>query len=397
MKAKRWLQLIVVLVVMVSCTKKAEEFNSKFELFKKYILNFSSGLVSAKSDIRVVLAFENQNWKTNQELDDDLFTISPSVDGKVVALSNNTIAFIPEKKLKQNTEYQITFHLSELKDTPKELDDFNFTIKTKKQDFTINPTDLQSYSKEYQYLNGTIVCSDDVDLDNISKVIKAKQKDSDLKVKVLKSSKATNIFNFVIDSIQRKVEDEVIEITWDGNDQGIDQKGSMDYVIPGKNNFKIVAAEVQQEDSQVLVVNFSDPLSREQDFEGLVQVEGAGNLKFATAGNLLKVYFEQSLKGELQLEVFQGIQSEDGYKMKENFTQKVTFEQTKPGVRFIKSGTIMPSSSNLKLNFEAVNLNAVDIKVYQIYKNKLLYRFQSITIQNHKLFHQTVHPLIPHI
>lgn len=65
MKAKRWLQLIVVLVVMVSCTKKAEDFNSKFELFKKYILNFSSGLVSAKSDIRVVLAFENQNWKTN--------------------------------------------------------------------------------------------------------------------------------------------------------------------------------------------------------------------------------------------------------------------------------------------------------------------------------------------
>lgn len=372
MKAKRWLQLIVVLVVMVSCTKKAEDFNSKFELFKKYILNFSSGLVSAKSDIRVVLAFENQNWKANQELDEDLFTISPSVDGKVVALSQNTIAFIPEKKLNQNTEYQITFHLSELKDTPKELEDFNFTVKTKKQDFTINPTDLQSYSKEYQYLNGTIVCSDDVDLENISKVIKAKQKDTDLKVKVLKSSKATNIFNFVIDSIQRKVEDSQIEISWDGNDQGIDQKGSMDYVIPGKNNFKIVSAEVQQEDSQVLVVNFSDPLSREQDFDGLVQVEGASNLKFATAGNLLKVYFEQSLKGELQLEVFQGIKSEDGFKMKENFTQKVTFEQTKPGVRFIKSGTIMPSSSNLKLNFEAVNLNAVDIKVYQIYKNNIL-------------------------
>ena len=110
---------MLLLIVTFSCGKKSENFNSDFNLYKDYILNFSSGLVSANSDIRVVLAFDKKEWTANQELDSDLFSISPSVNGKVVALSSNTIAFVPSKKLDQNTEYQVTFHLDEVKDVPK--------------------------------------------------------------------------------------------------------------------------------------------------------------------------------------------------------------------------------------------------------------------------------------
>src|SRR5690606_1351946 len=95
MKFKNYLQLVLLLIVGFSCGKKTENFNSNFNLYKDYILNFSSGLVSTKTDVRVVLAFENKDWKANQELDSDLFSISPKVKGKVVALSTNTVAFIP--------------------------------------------------------------------------------------------------------------------------------------------------------------------------------------------------------------------------------------------------------------------------------------------------------------
>ena len=50
--------------------------NSDFSLFHEYILNFSSGLVSANSDIRVTLAFDKQEWQPNQEIDKNLFDIS---------------------------------------------------------------------------------------------------------------------------------------------------------------------------------------------------------------------------------------------------------------------------------------------------------------------------------
>jgi len=166
MKTIKLIGLFLAIFVLHSCSKKsAADFNSDFSLYKDYISSFSSGFVSVSSDIRVQLAFNKSDWKPNQELDDDLFDISPSVSGKVVALSSNTIAFIPKDKLDQNTLYQVTLRLSKINDkTPKELENFNFSLKTIKQDFIVNTLDLQSYDKDTYYLNGTIKTADNLSL-----------------------------------------------------------------------------------------------------------------------------------------------------------------------------------------------------------------------------------------
>jgi alpha-2-macroglobulin len=374
MSIKRLLQLVLAVVVLHSCGKKVstEEFNSDFSLFKEYIQTFSSGLVSTKSDIRVVFAFDKNEWQANEEVDQDLFDISPSIKGKVVALSSNTLAFIPEEKLEQDTEYRITLKLSKIIKTPKNLSEFKFSIKTFKQDFTVNTLDLQSYSKDWQFLNGVIQTSDYLDFETAKKLVEVNQNGKKLNIRFDKSMSSPTEFKFVIDSIKRQVDDSTIKISWDGTPFKIDQKGSVDFEIPGKNNFKIIGVEVADENNQTLHINFSDPIKKGQDLQGLVAVESAGNPKFAIQGNVLKVFFTESLKGDLLLEVFQGIQSEDGYKMKADYAEKVSFNQLKPGIRFIKNGTILPSSNNLKINFEAANLKAVDVKVYKIYKNNIL-------------------------
>ncbi len=393
MKINQILKLFLVLILLVSCSKDSKDFNSDPSLFKEYILNYSSGIVSAKSDIRVVLAFDNADWTPNKKLDSDLFSINPSVDGKVIALSTNTLAFVPNEALESDKEYQVTFHLSEVKDVKSELKNFNFTIKTIKQDFVVSTLDLQSYSKDYMYLNGILTTSDELDIESAKKLLQVDQNGKAVKVKFDKDLSGKKEFKFVIDSIQRFVEDSKIAINWNGKEVGIDQKGTLEYEIPGKNNFKIITAEVQEDNNQVLLLNFSDPLKKGQDFDGLINVESATNLKFSTAGNLLKVLFEEPLKGELLVEVFQGIQSEDGYKMKQNFSQKISFQQIKPAVRFIKSGTILPSSNNLKINFEAVNLSAVDVKVYKIYKNNILQFLQDNQINGNRNLQKVASPI----
>ena len=364
--------VLAALFLIVSCSKESKDFNSNYGLFKEYILNFSSGLISAHDDIRVVLAFDIPDYTPNKEIDEDLFTVNPNVKGKVVAMSANTLAFVPNEPLQNNQEYQVSFHLSKLKEVKSELEKFNFTVKTIKQDFVINFQDLQSYSKDYFYLNGVLNTSDNFPMEKANQLISVLQKDKKLSVKIDKEFSNAREFKFVIDSIQRFEEDSKIKVSWDGKDFNIEQKGETEIDIPGKNNFSVLSAEVEEENTQVLLLNFSDPLKKNQDFNGLVQVESANQLKFATAGNLLKVFFTEPLKGELLVEVFQGIESEDGYKLKQNFSQKIAFEQLKPSVRFVKSGTILPSSNNLKINFEAVNLSAVDVKVYKIYKNNVL-------------------------
>ncbi len=428
MKTKGLIYVFSVFFLFQACGKKsAADFNSDFSLFKEYIVSFTGGIVSAQSDIRVVLAFDN-NWKVNQVLDDDLFDISPSVNGKVIALSNNTIAFIPEKKLESGTEYQVTLHLDKLNpkiaEKDKELTNFNFTIKTIKQDFVVNILDLQSYSKEYQYLNCVLKTADIIDFEIAKKLIEAQHNGNDLKIIFEKSNAVGKEFKFRIDSIQRLDSKSKLEIAYDGNDYDINQKGTIDFPIMALNEFKVIKTEMQEGNNQSLSINFSEPLEKGQDFKGLVAIQNTSNLKFSTQGNVLKVYFDndkaveklvevapepvaiavasdttavavdtasveepeevavveqepavifsQKLSGELLLEVFQGIESEYGKKLNENFSEKISFDEIKPNVRFIKNGTILPSSSNLKLNFEAVNLRAVDVKVYKIYKNNIL-------------------------
>ncbi|MGX7667242.1 alpha-2-macroglobulin family protein [Flavobacterium pedocola] len=432
MKTKTLVYAFVMFLLLQSCAKKsAADFNSDFSLFKDYISNFSGGMVSSYSDIRVVLAFDKKEWKANQELDRSLFNISPNVDGKVVALSNNTIAFIPEDKLDQDTEYQVTLKLNELINTKKGLEEFNFTIKTFKQDFKVETEDIQSYSPDYQYLNGTLKTADKIDFETAKKLISATQRDKAVKIKFTQSAKLATEFRFIVDSIQRYPTESVLEITYDGDDADIDQKGTINYNVPAKNHFKIVKVSVPEGNNQMVLVNFSEPLRRGQDFNGLVSIQNAQNLKFSAQGNLLKVYFnndlpeeepknateeaaavveaaaaavdsvavavdtttlyneitvdpeyeaedeqktvvESVLKGSITIDFFEGIESEYGQKLSKNYVSTVSFEPIKPNIRFIKNGTILPSSNNLKLNFEAVNLKAVDVKVYKIYKNNIL-------------------------
>jgi len=446
MKAKGLVYVFLALFVFQACSKKsAADFNSDFSLFKGYITDFTGGIVPAATDIRVVFAFDKKEWKANQVLDNDLFDISPSVHGKVIALSSNTIAFIPAKKLKQDTEYQISLKLSGIIKVPEELSTFNFTIKTIKQDFLVTTQDVQSYSPEFQYLNGTIKTADKMDVATAVKLITAEQKGKRLNIKFDKAQRSGTEFKFIIDSIQRFSEESKVEIIYDGDDVDIEQKGKIDYVVTSKTDFKVVNVEVPEGNNQTLLINFSEPLQKGQDFKGLVNLQNSYNLKFATQGNLLKVFFnnkapveekpdavaiainnavtadstvtttpvvdstaiadetdsdvdsvtsaEESFTGELLLEVFQGIESEYGQKMQRDFTTKISFEQIKPSVRLVKSGTILPSSSNLKINFEAVNLKSVDIKVYKIYKNNILQFLQYNNLNGNQNLKQVAQPV----
>jgi uncharacterized protein YfaS (alpha-2-macroglobulin family) len=416
MKTSKIFGLFVAILLLQSCSKKSvSDFDSDPSLFKDYITGFSSGFVSVHSDFRVQLAFNKTDWKPNQELDTNLFDISPSVSGKVVALSPNTIAFIPKDKLEQNTLYQITFHLSEVTNkVSKELKNFNFSVKTIKQDFIVNTQDLQSYSKDWYYLNGNLKTADNLSFEDAQKIIEATQNNKKLKINFDKSVSTNTDFKFTIDSIQRFDEDTEIIINSDGDNVGIDQKGVLKFPIPGKNQFKVLKIEPGDSNNQSILINFSDPLKKDQDFKGLVAIENTSNLKFTTMGNVLKVFYnkepesskvdrgstteavvdsaavveveetaqstETGFSGTKLVEVFQGVENIDGYKMKNSYSEKILFDQIKPGVKLIKSGTILPSSNNLKINFEAANLNAVDVKIFKIYKSNILQFLQDNAI-----------------
>lgn len=366
--------LILVLVFGCNQEKKTDKLTlDNLNLYQDYITEVTHGIISAKSDVRVVFNMPIETWVDGQELNRDLLKVSPKTKGKVVALNSRTLAFVPDDSFEQDTQYEFTLNLKKLMtDLPKDLHNFTFGIKTIKQQFNVYTQAIQSYSKEYQYLEGQVITSDQLALNEIKKLISVTQEGKSVSLKFDATVKEGYQFPFKIDSISRFEEDTELEVVWDGANLGIESSGKNSIKIPGKSNFSILDVVVEASGNQAVLINFSDPLKKGQNFKGLVILEGDDNPKYAIEGNVLKVYPSKDIDGSSELNVFEGIESVDGYRLKSTYNQQISFEQMKPEVRFLSNATILPSSNNLKINFEAVNVKAVHVSVLRVFENNIL-------------------------
>jgi len=379
--AKPLLRSFILFLILIGCKTEKESPAQQLDnlnRFQEHITQVTHGIVSAQSDVRIVLNEPVKGWNSGDELDSDLFKVSPSVKGKVIGLNERTIAFVPENGFEQDTEYQFSLELDEIiKDLPDSLETLTFSIKTLKQQFNIYTDALQSYSKEKQYLTGQLRLADEFPLDKAKQLVSATYKGKPINLKFDTAVKQGTQFSFKIDSIQRFEEDTDLNISWDGRKFDIDTKGEHTVKIPGKNNFTVLDATVEMGEKTMVLVNFSDPIKKGQNFKGLVVLERDNSPKYAVDGNSLKVYPSKDIEGTVNLEIFEGIESTDGYKLRQKFTEHLAFEQLKPQVRLLSNGSILPSSNNLKINFEAVNLKSVDVAVFKIYQNNILQFLQN--------------------
>ena len=384
MRSKQ-LTLMVLLMAMVFSCKDNNQQTDTDNLFKfrDYISYTTSGYISIADPIIINLANEQVGWDTDKNLDNDLISIKPYVEGRLVAKNKHSLHFIPDEYLKSDTEYTVTVHLGDLgKDIPKDYKDYTFQFKTIKPNFVINSNDLQSYSKDWQYLEATIKSADVMSLSDAKRLVSANQNGKTLKIAWNEANTEARFFQFKIDSIRRQVEDSEIEIKWDGDHLDIDNEGASTLKIPGKNNFTIVNVEAIRNPEQLISINFSDPIKKEQNFSGLISIKDQNAPNIVVDGNVLKVYPESRLVGNIQLEVFQGITNEEGYKLKQAFSELISFEELKPAVRLMSNGVILPNSNDLKFNFEAVNLSAVDVRIIKIFEDNVLQLLQDSDLAN---------------
>ena len=365
--------LTILFLVFFSCDKDKKTDSDNIFKFREYISFTTSGVNSVKSNVAVNLIKPVDGWESDKVIKNNFFSISPSVSGQLIAKNNHAFIFKPNDDLDPATEYVVTLELDKLyKKIDDQLKTYTFTFKTKTPNFSINTTSLQSYDKEWQYILGNLKSADEISQEKAKELLNVFQDNKPLVVNWNESKLSSTYFEFKIDSVKRKEQDDIIKIKWNGKSIGSNNTGESTFSIPGRDNFTLVNLEVIQTPEQYVSLNFSDPIKKEQNFDGLVSIQNAKKLNFIVDGNLLKVYPESKLSGTLQVDVFEGISSIDNYKLKTTFSQVIAFEDVKPEVRLINSGVILPNSKDLKFNFEAVNLKAVDVRIIKIYEDNVL-------------------------
>ncbi|AEH00759.1 Ig-like domain-containing alpha-2-macroglobulin family protein [Lacinutrix sp. 5H-3-7-4] len=381
MQIKSFFALILCIFLAQSCKKKSTETDNLFK-FRDYISYTTSGRVSTTSNIQISLAKEVEGWETGNVINENLISVSPNVSGNLTVANKHALVFTPNEPLKSDTEYSVTVKLKEIyPDISQEFSNYTFQFKTITPNFNIVTNALQSYNKEWQYLLGVVKSADNITIDQAKQLVEASQGGKDLKIEWNESRLPSRQFEFKIDSINRKIEDSEILIKWNGKAIKADNSGENTVVIPGKNNFTITKIDVVQNPEQYLSINFSDPIKKQQNFDGLVTIQNSKNPKYIVDGNVLKAYPDSKITGNVQVDVFQGIKNTEGYKLKKPFSETISFEEVKPQVRLVNSGVILPNSQELKFNFEAVNLKKVDLKIIKIYEDNVLQFLQDNNLQ----------------
>lgn len=379
MKNNLVLSLLLVLLIAIGCKKKPEAVTD-VNAYNEYISVYPKQTISVVPKLRFYL-----NKKVSvTEVQNDVISISPKVKGKVL-LTDNVLSFVPEELLKSDTKYTLTLHLDKLyPDVEKELKTLTLALKTKKLDFNVNLQGASIYDKDWYYVEGKLQASDVIEGKKAFELIKATYKGKNQKIKFDITDDYASTITFKVDSLQRYAEDTSLKVNWNGAAINSKVKGDREVVITGKSNFKVLSFYVFNERKQRIEISFSDPINTEQNLKGLIQFINKKNQDFTYKiyNNVVRIYPKKSFKNKVNIEIFKGIKNTEGYTLKNNVTRTLYFEQLAPAISFVKSGSILPSSNNLKINFKAVNLKAVDVLVYKIYKNNVLQFLQNNNLTN---------------
>ena len=93
-----------------SCKEKPSETDNLFR-YKEYISYTTSGIQPVQTAIRVEVAKSLTQFEIDEEIPQDIVTISPKVSGTLSVRNQRLLEFTPIEPLKPDTEYSVTVHL----------------------------------------------------------------------------------------------------------------------------------------------------------------------------------------------------------------------------------------------------------------------------------------------
>ncbi len=341
--------------------------------FTPYISAFTMGHISARSPILVRLADGLTYKDSSTTAIAKLFDLDPSVEGTVSWSDRNTLSFLPAQRLQQDQTYDVTFHLGELAVLPKGLSDFRFQVMTYHQGIDLRVDNMQPVSPtdmKWQRVHVGVYTSDDATGQDIESCVSAEQ--NGRRLHLLWEHEPNGTFHHLVaDSVRRSDEASTVIFRWNGDGIGSKDAGELPWTVPALGDLQLVSTQTFSDGDQYAALLFSDPLDPGQDLAGLAGISGVENVRLGVDGNKLLLYPGERLSGPRSAFVAAGLANIAHRNLGKDLTVDLNFEELKPNVRITGTGTILPSTDGLLFPFEAVNLNAVDVRVVRIYADNV--------------------------
>lgn len=294
-------------------------------------------------------------------------SISPAADFDVFVSGMRMIRIVPKSPLQYDTQYKVAIDAAKLTGRQyKGVAEFRFA--TPKLRFTYNDSWLQQNDDMTSYiLVGEIVSSDYADSGYMERNLRIGGT-TGTEVKWAHSEDGLTHQYTVSNIVPRGDESYMLTLGFDYGEQK-----TVNVEVPRKDEYAVIDNGVIPEPLSI-VVTFSEPIRPNQDLKNLIRTD----MKFRTSvdKNRLYIYPEARLTGDHSVTIGRDVVSKSGQKLQESYTFTATLPSRTPAVRFTGKGSILPSSNDMSLLFEAVNYRKARVRVRKIFANNLLQFFQ---------------------
>ena len=368
------LSMAILFIVNSSCSRFGKSKGQSTE-FATFIKAYTGGVISDKSTIRVELASDIPEATAGTDLKDGILTFTPSVKGTARWMSHSTIEFIPETgALRPGQSYTGKLRLDKIQkvgDRKFKKFSFKFLVAIKEAVLSMNEITITAASPDRASIEGTISLTEELPLDKVQKMLEYDYPEKSAEVSVTAGTDPLN-YHFEIIGLPRDTKDRTLRISLKPGDTGFVTDSKLEIRIPAMNDFKVLSAERVEANDPYIDVYFTEALADVSDNSGLFTLEGVGRSYIQAENAHVKIFYENPDDQPLTLRISSAVSSHDGARLGQEYSKKFSSTEVKPAVEIPISGTILPNSKELILPFKAVNLNAVDIRVIQIYEENVL-------------------------
>lgn len=371
------------------------EFDQRFA---PYISAYTNGEIGRTAQIRIRFADDMvAQEQVDQALESSPLSFSPKLKGTATWEDRRTLTFSPEEWMESGTAYQAELAMSAMIDgLDQDLETFPFSFVTPAQQFKVEMTGNSSFGESghtFQQVTG-VIRTIDAESPEIIEDVLAANFSTQKGILRWEHDPAKKEYRFVIDSLPRTEEEYTIELEWDGSALDVETEGSEIVTIPAKGVFRHLHTYSYLEPESYVVLEFSEPVAR-QDLNGLIEIAGEeGDLKFTIEGTKINVFPETRLTGSHTIIVNAGIESTTGTTMPRQLREAIVFSEIKPEVRLIGKGVIIPNTEKLPFVFESIGLKAIDVRVIKIYEENIPQFLQTNRIANNGQLKRVGQPVV---
>nr|MDQ3015608.1 MG2 domain-containing protein [Bacteroidota bacterium] len=378
---KHLFQLLILaclVQILPSCKKKFQTTTYTSEEIGRYIAARVPSVIEVTDPVRVRFSVTPDTTQTA-----GVFEFSPSIIGTTYWEDPMTLAFKPDHDWKAGESYQLRVHLDKvIKDVDPKMKEIVFDFEVKPVRMTVNFEPLVPEfdgDKPLYLLRGSVTTSAALDSQQLKNIL------------TLKSSGKTSGMTWFHSDDNRGHEfviagigpDATLDFMWDGKSIGSQDKGQRRVDVPKSNVLSVLSLVPGNDGQKKLEVHFSQKLNPGQDLNGLVTINGSTEgFTVKKQDHILSIYPDESLTGELSVQLHPGISSSQGHELGTAVNMNISLEDAKPGLKLVGSGVITPGNTEIIFPFEAINLKSVDVEVFRIFENNILQYLQGSSLED---------------